>query len=106
ANDGIRSERGIRMGERHQGAGEREHPSEAFRTRATQEARQHGPHASRPFAHETGEAPPGHVTSQGLRSLHDTWQEPRHSTTQLETLLHVIMLPAPALTPQRSTLSH
>lgn len=56
--------------------------------------------------HETGDAPPGHVTSHGLRSLHDTWHEPRHSTTQLETLLQVIMLPAPARTPQRSTFSH
>jgi hypothetical protein len=94
------------MAERDQRAGEREQTSEAFRARATQEARQHGPHARRPLAHETGEAPPGQVTSHGLRSLHETWHEPRHSTTQLETLLQVIMLPEPALTPQRSTFSH
>jgi len=37
--------------------------------------------------------------------VHITWQDPRHSTTQVVTAVHVMTLPGPALTPQRSTLS-
>ena len=51
-----------------------------------------------------GEAPFGQVTSQGLVSLQETWQVPRHSTTQVVTLVQEMKLPGPARTPQRSTL--
>ena len=60
----------------------------------------------RPFVHEIGDPPPRQVSSQGLVSLHERRHAPRHSTTQVVTLLQVIMLPGPARTPQRSTLSH
>jgi hypothetical protein len=53
-----------------------------------------------------GDPPPRHVSSQGLVSLHDSRHAPVHSTTQVVTLLQVIVLPGPARTPQRSTLSH
>ena len=36
--------------------------------------------------------------------MQETWQEPRHSTTQLVTLVQAMVLPGPARTPQRSTL--
>jgi hypothetical protein len=39
-----------------------------------------------------------------LVSLQITWQDPRHSTAQVVTLVHVTTLPGPARTPQRSTL--
>jgi hypothetical protein len=55
--------------------------------------------------HIIGEAPPGQVIWHGLVPLHETWHGPRHSTTQVVTLLQVMTLPGPALTPQRSTLS-
>ena len=48
--------------------------------------------------------PPAQVTSQRLVPVHDTWQVPEHSTTQLVTLVQAMKLPGPALTPQRSTL--
>lgn len=51
-----------------------------------------------------GEAPPGQVTWQGLVALQYTWHDPRHSTTQVLTELHEMLLPGPARTPQRSTL--
>ena len=60
----------------------------------------------RPFAHEIGAAPPAQLTSHGLASLQETWQLPRHSTTQVVTLVQLMKLPGPALTPQRSTLVH
>ena len=56
--------------------------------------------------HEMGDPPPRQVSSQGLVSLHDSRHAPSHSTTQVVTLLQVMVLPGPALTPQRSTLSH
>ena len=56
-----------------------------------------------PFGQVMAAAPAGQVTSQGLASLHATMQEPRHSTTQVVTLLQLIELPGPARTPQRST---
>jgi hypothetical protein len=36
-------------------------------------------------------------------ALQNTWQDPRHSTTQVLTEVHVMVLPGPARTPQRST---
>jgi hypothetical protein len=53
-----------------------------------------------------GDPPPRQVSSQGLVSLHESRHAPVHSTTQVVTLLQVIVLPGPARTPQRSTLSH
>jgi hypothetical protein len=38
-----------------------------------------------------------------LVALQSTWQDPRHSTTQVVTALQVMTLPGPARTPQRST---
>jgi hypothetical protein len=40
-----------------------------------------------------------------LVSLQNTWHDPRQSTTQVVTAVHVMTLPGPARTPQRSTLS-
>jgi hypothetical protein len=59
-----------------------------------------------PFVHEMGDPPPRQVSSHGLVSLQDSRHGPVHSTTQVVTLLQVIVLAGPARTPQRSTLSH
>jgi hypothetical protein len=56
-----------------------------------------------PLAHEIGDAPPGQVTWQGFVALQATWQVPKHSTTQVLTASHEMVLPGPACTPQRST---
>lgn len=51
-----------------------------------------------------GAAPDGHVTLQLWVSLHMTWHDPVHSTSQVVTLVHRTTLPAPTRTPQRPTL--
>jgi hypothetical protein len=51
-----------------------------------------------------GAAPAGQLTLQSVTPVHITWQVPRHSTSQVVTLVQVMTLPGPARTPQRSTL--
>jgi hypothetical protein len=58
------------------------------------------------LAQLTGATPLAQVTSHGLVSVHETWHEPRHSTTHVVTVLQSTVLPGPTRTPQRSTLSH
>jgi len=49
--------------------------------------------------------PPAQLTSQLLTPVQVTLQAPLHETSQVETLLHVTVLPGPTSTPQRSACS-
>jgi hypothetical protein len=52
-----------------------------------------------------GAPPPRQSTLHADTLVQVTWQLPAHSASHVETLLHTIVLPGPAWTPQVATLS-
>jgi hypothetical protein len=67
---------------------------------------QHAPQARVPSAQVAGASPPRHRTLHCETSVHTTWQVPVHSASQVDTLVHRIVLAGPASAPHVETFAH